>query len=1092
MGVADIGLRDVGGQLVGYELNTTSAEGTVSLTTAQSVYVDGDGPDMFGIQLNSVLTNVTLFGDSSYQFWTQNFASYTSSSGQLSFGDNIWNFSSLSGEISSNVFYAHGPNGSLYAPIFYYATGPTFVIHYPFSVTFYLNATTVADRPAVFFNYTVANASFRSSGSFDFVVFNSSLGPPGAAAPPALFQVNGFAYDPVGLLNDIELSVLGNDNGDTTTFYQISGTASIAYWNSSQGAYDPVPSAVNAGADTGETSDGVASYYTGTAPVAELGLGPSFLSGLWNTTTPPGVREITSTTTPASTLLLVNPGATRNASSAQWVPTTPSGTTVFYLPNTGTYFLDYVLSDYSPATTASSPAANSSMGIRATLGRNPALGIYTPLIVWGNSNLADFAASGTGTAANPYVLYSAEPGALYPEFDQWNDFLFPVFPGLLLVQTTDYVEVSPAPFLVNYPAWMLPEVQALGLPTSNHLQDEFWNVSHVVVENATISGWLSAYLLSFYPLGSVIFWNSSGNLVAANTFEDDGASLALYGGTNNTVWGNRFLNGSTTATDPAALLNGPANQTGVWESESGDLLYNNFFGVPTPAYTPTFDPLSCQVACQSASYLDRWNVSREDASATQTVLGVALTGSIIATSYQGGNYWWNYGGPSNPYGDLPYVDRAPGSPATAPGGIAVGGDDVPLVPFALFPVSFDEVGLSAGLTWQVTTPLGTVATNGSSLSLEGPNGTYSVSVEVLGSRAWDIEAPSNFTVQGAAASVAVGFIADGSVTFTEAGLAAGHLWNVTLAGPGGASYPANGTGSSLVLGPLTPGNYTFLVASPGYTAAPARGAVAVAPGTAGSEAVDFSLVPTLVFEETGLAPGTAWTVLLTQAGGSASSSVTSANASLAFSIFDSTEGPYAFTVSAIGYAALPSSGTGTLPENATQSIAFAATAVPLVLDLVRPTCASVAVDDGPSSASTCQRDQLSLLPGAHTIEVTAAGYYPWSTNVTISAGVVPVPLSVSLTPRPAASSPLGSVGGWVVGALGAVVVVLLLALFLSRRRRRPAPGPLKPAESANAPPAVPSVVPEPAAEVPPSPSSVPPWSEEEVEPGPESPIEGPH
>ena len=841
MGVADLGLRDVGGSPVGYELSTSSAEGIASITDAESVYVDGDGPDTFGLELNAVLTNVTLFDNSSYEFWTQDFASYTSSSGELTLGDNLWNFSNLSGELSANALYAHGRNGSLLSPVFYYAVGPTFTIRYPFNVVFYLNTTEVADRPALFFNYTVSNASFRSSGSIDRIVFNASVGAPSGPSPPALFRIDGLAYDPVGLVNDLELAVVGSGNGDTTTFFQIGGTLTLAYWNSTVAAYRPVPSAVNAGADTGETSDGIASYYTGSAAVADLALGPSFLAGLWNSTTSPGMRTVTSTARPVPALILANPGTSRNASTAQWVPSSPSGTTTFVIPNTGSIFLDYLLSDYAPVSVGLGPGnRNGSFSVAPTLASDPSLGVYAPLIAWGNSELATFAASGSGTAGSPYVLYSTEPGTLYPEFAQRNDLGFPVFPGMLLVAITAYVVASPPSFLVSYTGAGGPPTGG-GLPLTNDLQLEFWNVTHLVVEQATISGWLPASAAPSFPLGEAIFWGSADDLVANNTFDDQGRALVLYGGSANTVWGNTFVATPVATADPGLVLGEPANETGVLESESGDLLYDNSFTVPRAAYTPTSDPASCRVACANASYLDRWNISRENAGAVQIVLGVELTGSIVGTSYQGGNYWSNYGMPSNPYGVLPYVDRSPPALPPAVGLIANGGDDVPLVPFALYPVTFVETGLPSGTPWWANSSLAVVRSTGTSGALEAPNGTFAFTVAWASSEAplYTFEAPTTFSVAGAPITVHLTFVPAADVTFTERGLEPGTWWSVWLNGTdhSGALRLDSPNGSIGVR--LAPGNYSFLIASAGYVASPGFGNLSVTNGSARTVSVGF-------------------------------------------------------------------------------------------------------------------------------------------------------------------------------------------------------------------------------------------------------------
>ena len=1045
MGVADIGLHNVGGSLVGYVLNTSSAEGSITLTNAQSVYVDGDGPDMYGVQLNSVVTNVTLFGNSTYQFWTQEFVSYTSSSGELAFGDNIWNFSSLGGAISSNVFYAHGPNGSLYAPIYYYAGGPTFTIHYPFTVTFYLNATTLSDRPAVFFNYTLSNATMApKSGSFDYVVFNSSVSVPTASAPPALFQINGEQYDPVGLINDIELSVLGNNNGDTTTFFEMSATATIAYWNATTLSYRPVPSAVNAGADTGETSDGVASYYTGTSPVAHLGLGPSFLTGLWNSTNPPGIRTMAVTVHPAATLLLVNPGTTRNASAAQWVPTSPTGTTTFYLGNTGLWFFDFVLSEYAPVPyPLPSIPPNSTLTFTVTLSSDPALGIYTPLIAWGNAELATFAVSGAGTAASPYVLYNNEVGSLYPEFAQENEYLFPVFPGILLIQTTAYVDVTPPPFAFNYPAWITPILLRYGLPMSNDLQSEFWNVTHVALINAPhISGWLNASLDLGYPLGAVIFWNSSGNLVAGNTFYDQGAGLALYGGGANTVWGNTFILTGTSAANASGVLGSPSNQTGIWESESGDLLYNNFFSLPAPAFTPTFDPLSCQVSCVSAEYLDRWNVSRESASASQTVLGVALTGSIIGTSYQGGNFWSNYGAPSNPYADLPYNDS---------GRISVGGDSVPLVPFSLYPVTFGETGLPSGAGWGVSTPGAVENTTSSTIVLEDPNGTYAYSVDLTPAGFVTTTPNGSFAVDGADVVVNVVFEPLVAVPFVESGLAVGHSWTVSLNGTGTGGVPSVQSSSGSTIGfSVIAGSYTFDAASAGYEATPAFGTVVVGASVAVT-LIAFVLSSELTFIETGLPAGTAWTVTLTQ--GNTTANVSSVGSNLSFNVFDSQAGPYSFQAFSSGYLATPRNGSGVLPANATQTITFVAIPGTLTVDLSPAVPVHLWVDGIRAHLQFVTTVVWSLAPGTHAIELVAVGggYLPYFNNVTMTAGGQTA-LNVTLVATPSTATSSAGVGtlGWeLIALLAAVALVLLVTtlIFVGRSRRPPgatAVGPPKP------------------------------------------------
>ena len=723
MGVADLGLTNVSGTLKGSVTTTSSVEGTITLTNALSVNVDGDGPDMFGIQLNAVDTGVTVFGNASNEFWCQNFVSYTPSSGELVFGDNVWNFSNYDAYISPNVFYATGPNGTLYAPVYYYAIGPTFTIHYPFTLTLYENSTVLFDRPAVFFNYTVSNSSARISGSYDDVVFNATAGHVRKAFPAGLFQIDGKQLDPVGLPNDLELDVVGNDDGDTTSFTAMNADLSIATWDATSRTYVPVPTAMDAGSETGETSDGIEVSYAPGAAVAHLALGPSFLYGLWGMSSSAGAREVVERLSPASTFILVNPGTTRNESEAQWVPGSPTGTTTFYVPNGGAYWIEYLLSEQAPGSFLLSSAANSTT--RTSFAGTPdlALGVYTPLIAFGNSELASLSSGGSGTLASPYTIDRNEPGAIDPEFAAWNDFQWPVFPGLLLVDTTAYVTVTAPSFEVEYPWWMQGTVAAFGLPATNDLQLQFWQTSHVRVLGGSISGWLSAFLEGF-PEGSVMFWNSTDNLVAGVTFEDQGDALLFYGGTDNTVWGNSFYLAPLAAADPADVLNyGNATQA-FNESESGDLLYNNLVDVPFPAITPVWDPLSCQVLCEPATYVDAWNVPLEPASDVRVVDGVPLSGNILGYDWQGGNYWSNYGTASNPYGVLPYNNS---------GLITVGGDYYPLTP-PLDRVTFVESGLRAGALWSVTLGGIELSSTSPAITFWDPAGAYVYSVPSVGHR----------------------------------------------------------------------------------------------------------------------------------------------------------------------------------------------------------------------------------------------------------------------------------------------------------------------------------------------------------------------
>ncbi|MGP8136136.1 MAG: YncE family protein [Thermoplasmata archaeon] len=157
------------------------------------------------------------------------------------------------------------------------------------------------------------------------------------------------------------------------------------------------------------------------------------------------------------------------------------------------------------------------------------------------------------------------------------------------------------------------------------------------------------------------------------------------------------------------------------------------------------------------------------------------------------------------------------------------------------------------------------------------------------------------------------------VTFSESGLPSGTSWSVTFNSTLGSSIT-----SSIGFTALD-GSYTFTVGTvPGYNAAPASGPLTVSGGPA-TQAVVFSAKPPptflVTFVESGLSPGTDWTVTLVVT--PLSSSITSISASVE-------NGSYSFTVGAVsGYTSNVSAGTVVVNgADRTVEIGFTATSPP--------------------------------------------------------------------------------------------------------------------------------------------------------------------
>jgi thermopsin len=475
-----------------------------------------------------------------------------------------------------------------------------------------------------------------------------------------------------------------------------------------------VPAAYDFGTDTGETSEGIAEASTsGPNAVATLGPGPSLLYPLWGIVgATSGAETITVHLTPSNAFVFANAGSTINDSVAAWGPTPVSGPAVYTL-SPQQYTFEFLLADHAPVTVT--VGQQTSAHISVSLALDPSLGVYTPLWAEANSQLGAISMSGTGSSSNPYVLDN-QPAVIDPLFGELNDYAFQVFPGINLIDTTAHVSIVNMPlFAITYLAAQNFEARLSlnGAPLTNDLNLELYNASHVSIVGNTLSGWFYS-AGSFGDPASVYLWNSTHDLIAGNTFQVQSSGITTSGGGFNTLWGNTFYAVSNSGTNPYSVDN-YGTQVALNEWESNDLIYNNGFLTPVTAtlepfnfYNGVFEP-----------FTDSWNVAVQPASDVRVVNGWDLSGSILGLSWQGGNYWDNYGTPSDPYGVLPYNNG---------GYIWIGGDYHPLIPFVLQEVRFGKSGLPSGTPWSVTLNGYTQTSTAALIVFWEPAGTYSFTV----------------------------------------------------------------------------------------------------------------------------------------------------------------------------------------------------------------------------------------------------------------------------------------------------------------------------------------------------------------------------
>jgi len=835
IGVSTFGLENNSGTTTPYILNTTSLLGNFSTKDPEGIQVLSPyfgTLQAYGDQLNTVLNNTTLFGRGGYDFWLQNVITYNTATNTLSFVLNIWNFSSPSGIFPSNSIL-HG-NGRVVEDEVYETSGPTMTIAYPFTLDLYLNTTvgSYSGSPKVnevYFNYTVLNGAGTVvcpsteptgdvCGEYDNVYFNSGVSVPFGSAE---MSANGYQYTPLGLPSDMEMDVgIGQSDGANANVVYANGTVGLYAYNAISKTYEAPPSAYDFGSETGETGVGALTTwsYVNHQPVAYFRTGPSLLTGLWNVSgATDGAPTIGAGSqgayplnyaglSPGNAFIAIAQGSgITNQSFFQVAPSFGwySGKGALgqniWLP-TGLYTVELMLSGYTQVN-LNVNLATSGQSLSVALARSAIPTVYTPLWAYSNTDLANLSTFGSGTLGSPYILLGAQVKSIAPVFAVLNDYLFIVYSGIWVNATTAYFEFNPPPSLeITEPTWWYFQTETLaasygGTLDYNQLPMYFYHTTNMVVEHAAGIGLWSSDIEVGHNYA--VYCNVCTNSVfASNVFNVSSEGLEFLGTGvapssgigHNYVWGNTFvpfsLPGEDTGNPSLAYGGMSLPATGLTVSQSADWIYNNAF------YTNgTASSSASSRTCPGCTYSNYWNATGgyQPASNSVSVNGVLLTGSILGQSFQGGNFWFNYGTVADPYG-VPYVARSSSPTGTA--GIAHGADFAPLsmymggelastVPSALgeglYPVTFTESGLAVGKAWTmqirgvpvyepltfttVTTSPTNTTTVGVSLTtniLWVPNGTYTF---VVGSPSGYTSSPlsGTVTVNGAGANQAIAF-----------------------------------------------------------------------------------------------------------------------------------------------------------------------------------------------------------------------------------------------------------------------------------------------------------------------------------------------
>jgi hypothetical protein len=464
---APMGLADYGLGATAYSYNVTNLMGAVTFNAPPNVtdpastgviepagQHDGNVGSVyeFGIQLNTVATNMSIPGSDQGFFWTQNVVNWNDTG--IHFVDDTFNLTSATQNpfrvAPGTIYSACGLNSTgvqtvltVYGGVFQCVGGtiPLTPASYPVSIQLYNNASVNAQNMTqVAYGYRIDMVGTHTvfTGVSDTVVFNNPNASSGRPANRPGFSIDGFAGAPAGLFRDAEMVLVGDIGGDNSVFRSINGTVQLEYANHT--LWRSVPSAYDWGGNTGETSSGIA--VTWSSPHTEvIHQGPTFLCGLWGAVPGVSVRSgslhlagtispnygfvFVSNTKPVADPFVVN----STGSNLSWLPTNDKGAFNTWLPPTGApWTTRYHVQAWAAgfAEFNGTPLKFSDAHYRITMTSAPG-NLQAPLYAFGNVQAKALAnAVIRPHAPAPYTFRNLVDNLNYT-FDHLNDYAYPDF-----------------------------------------------------------------------------------------------------------------------------------------------------------------------------------------------------------------------------------------------------------------------------------------------------------------------------------------------------------------------------------------------------------------------------------------------------------------------------------------------------------------------------------------------------------------------------------------------------------------------------------------------------------------------------------------
>lgn len=614
---APMGIGDFGLGTSPYAYNTSHFAGSLTLSAANGTFPGAyyfitppratggsyNSPYYFGIQLNTVTSNISVPGNDHTSFWTQNVI--TLNGNWITFEDNVWNFSN--GALNPGSILSG--NGTGIYPVFYYDYGPSVALRFPVTINLYNNVSVVNHDDQVTFGYRVVDSAGTFHGVYDTVVFNNPNAPANPPFTPA-FQVSGKYTTPLGLDYDSELVFGGPGGGSNAVLNNITGTETLQYSNLTSGGWKSVPSAYDFGADTGETAIGVAETWS-PGGIVGLSAGPSLLYGLWgartSTAAASGAIEFQGSVSPGYGFVFIGDGG--HYWNYSYVPTNAAGSFLTYLPPvngvfplSGSYYVFGIADAYARTYLTETTTA---LGISLALASSPGQATE-PIYLNGNAQAAAAATAIMGWVSGPYLfsttVLNGLAAGLFPDamfFDHLNDWGFVTFNAFQATGMTHPINDSgvdqgysdyggsgtnyyfmDGPAIGSPPTLLgLPPAQTHSLPHYGGLV-AFYSDAIVQVYSQVVYGYFGGSILDasgYFALnpagGAVVIWSSPSPVVRSTAAFDGSYGVYIAGSTHASVTnvdGSYGANGVTLAGSNSANVNTALGAFSVkWTNDEG-------------------------------------------------------------------------------------------------------------------------------------------------------------------------------------------------------------------------------------------------------------------------------------------------------------------------------------------------------------------------------------------------------------------------------------------------------------------------------------------------------------------------------------------